>query len=121
MDPATMNPQDIHARIVAELQIDHLSQEEQDQIVEALGEVLLERATYEVMRVIPESEYETLDRLTAEGREEDMQAIIKRYVPNVEQIVAQAVQDGIAEHKRLVSEEVAARIGTNPQQNLQVA
>ncbi len=121
MDPAVMNPQEMHARIVAELAIDHLSQEEQDQIVEALGEVLLERATYEVMRAIPESEYEALDKFTEEGREEDMQLVIRKYVPNVEEVVARAVQEGITEHKRLVAEEVSARMGQGPQQNLQVA
>jgi Protein of unknown function (DUF5663) len=110
MNPATLNQDDVRGRIVAELEIDHLTQEEQDQIVEALGEVLLERATFEVMRLIPESEYETLDELTEAGRDEDMQAIIRKYVPNVEEVVAQAVQDGIDEHKRLVAEEVDARV-----------
>jgi ATP phosphoribosyltransferase len=109
-----LNPEDIRATIVTELQIDHLSEDEQNQIVEALGEVLLERATYEVMRNIPESEYETLDKLTEEGRDEDMQAIIRKYVPNVEAVVAQAVQDGIAEHKRLVMEEVESRMSAEP-------
>jgi ATP phosphoribosyltransferase len=114
MDPAMMNPAAMHARIVEELHIEHLTTEEQNQIVEALGEVLLERATYEVMRNIPESEYETLDKLTEEGRDEDMQAIIRKYVPNVEAVVAQAVQDGIAEHKRLVMEEVESRMSAEP-------
>jgi ATP phosphoribosyltransferase len=110
MDPAVMNPQAIHARIVAELEIDHLTTEEQDQIVQALGEVLLERATYEVMKLIPEHEYETLDTFAEEGKDGDMQELIKKYVGNIENIVAQAVQDGIAEHKRLVAEEVASRV-----------
>ncbi|MFM2414848.1 MAG: hypothetical protein RI911_541 [Candidatus Parcubacteria bacterium] len=122
MDPAVMNPQVIHARIVAELEIDHLTPAEQDQIVEALGEVLLERATYEVMRHIPESEYETLDTFAEQGKEAEMQALIQKYVSNIEHIVAQAVQDGIAEHKRLVAEEVASRLSPDSeQQALQTA
>jgi ATP phosphoribosyltransferase len=112
--PTQLNPEDIRATIVAELAIDHLTTEEQDQIVEALGEVLLERATYEVMRQIPEHEYEALDSLTEQGRDEDMQAIIRKYVPEVEAVVAQAVQDGIAEHKRLVMEEVESRMNAEP-------
>ncbi len=121
MNQSLMNPQDIHARIIEELSIGHLTPQEQDQIVEALGEVLLERATYEVMRSIPESEYETLDALTEQGRDADMQAIIRKYVPHIEEVVARAVQDGIAEHKRLVSEEVALRMEQGNSQNLQVA
>jgi ATP phosphoribosyltransferase len=110
MNPVPLNPAEVRDRIVSELQIGHLAREEQDQIVEALGEVLLERATYEVMRRIPESEFERLDQMTESGDDEGIQKVIRTHVPNVEEVVGQAVQDGIAEHKRLVAEEVQARI-----------
>lgn len=98
---------DMKAIMVAELQIEHLQPEEQDALIEAIGEMLLERATYAVMSAVPETEYATLDAYAEKGDDASLQAHISKFVPNVEQVVAQAVRDGIAEHKRLVAEEVA--------------
>lgn len=97
----------VRAMMIAELQIDHLSPDEQDTIINALGEMLLERATYAVMSMVPDSEYALLDTYAEQGDDTSLQAHISKFVPNVEQVVASAVRDGIAEHKRLVAEEVA--------------
>lgn len=97
----------IRAMMIAELQIDHLTQDEQDSIIDALGEMLLERATYAVMHLVPDSEYSALDALAAQGDDVTLQARISSFVPNIEQVVSQAVREGIAEHKRLVAEEIS--------------
>lgn len=101
-----INPDEIRARIIADLELAHLTKDEQDQIIEALGEVLLERATYEVMSRIPEDALESLDALAESSTDDAMQAAIKKYVPDVEEVVMRAVSEGIEEHKRLVAQEV---------------
>jgi ATP phosphoribosyltransferase len=101
-----INPAEIRTRIIEDLDLAHLSKDEQDQVIEALGEVLLERATYEIMRRIPDEDLEALDALAEDGTDEAMQEAIKKHVPDVEQVVMNAVREGIEEHKRLVAEEM---------------
>jgi hypothetical protein len=104
---AGLDPEALRVQIIKELNIGHLLESEQNQIIEALGDVLLERATYEVMQQIPESSMAELDILAEHGSDTLLQQKIREFVPNVEQVVAAAVREGIDEHKRLVAEEVA--------------
>jgi hypothetical protein len=104
---AGLDPEALRAQIISELNIGHLTEAEQNQIIEALGDVLLELATYEVMQLIPEGKMAELDILAEHGSDTLLQQKIREFVPNVEQVVAQAVREGIEEHKRLVAEEVA--------------
>lgn len=101
-----LRAEELRAQIIAELSLEHLSEEEQNQIIESLGEVLLERATYEVLERIPEEKMDELDALGEHGSDTLLQEKIREYVPNIEEVVAQAVKDGIAEHKRLVAEQM---------------
>jgi hypothetical protein len=104
---AGLDPEQLKQQIIGELNIGHLLEREQNQIIDALGDVLLERATYEVMQQIPESSMAELDILAEHGSDTLLQQKIREFVPNVEQVVAAAVREGIEEHKRLVAEEVA--------------
>jgi hypothetical protein len=112
MNPAThppfitIDPDALRTQIIVELSLEHLSEEEQNEIIDSLGEVLLERATFEVMEMIPEDQMEVLDGLADTGTDLDIQNKIREFVPNVEEVIANAVREGIAEHKALVAEEM---------------
>lgn len=106
MGAGGIDPQQLKQQIIEELNIGHLTESEQNQIIEMLGDVLLERATYEVMQLIPEGNMKELDVLAEHASDTLLQQKIREFVPNVEEVVADAVRAGIEEHKRLVVEAV---------------
>ena len=107
MPPVPIAFDELKKKIVGELNIGHLADVEQEEIVTKLSEVLLKDATLAVMQQIPESEHDKIDAMVGAGDDTGMQDLVRKYVPNVEQVVAEAVRAGIDEHKRLVTEEVA--------------
>jgi hypothetical protein len=104
---AGLDPELLRKQLVHELNLGHLSEGEQTQILEALGDVLLERATYEVMGQMTDTQRAELDVLAEHASNTLLTQKIREFVPTVEEVVARAVREGIEEHKRLVAEEVA--------------
>jgi hypothetical protein len=103
---AHIDPEAMRAQIIAELNLEHLSEAEQNDIIEALGDVLLERATSAVMAQVPEDRFAELDDLAEHATDGVLQDKLRELVPHIENVVATAVREGIAEHKRLVEEEM---------------
>lgn len=103
---ATVDADALRAQIIDELNIGHLTEDEQNQIVEALGDVLLERATYAVMERLSEQQLAELDTLAEHASDALLQQKIAEFVPDAGEVIAAAVREGIEEHKRLVAEEV---------------
>lgn len=101
---ASIDKEELRKRIIAELNIGHLTNEEQETVINKVSEVLMKRATLEVMRRIPEDQLDELDKLTEAEDGAGIQKLVAKYVPNVEEVVTQAAKDGLAEHKRLVTE-----------------
>ncbi len=99
-----VDPADLQARIVAELNIGHLDAAEQDKVINAVSEVLVKRATFAVMQQIPEDVQNELDTLAEAGDTEKLNELVRKHVPNVTEVVAQAAREGLEEHKRLVTE-----------------
>ncbi len=106
MDPQQLISQG-RAKMVAELNIGHLPKAEQDAIVDGLGEVLLRRVLLKLFELVPAGERDTLQKLLKEQNGEAAQALIGKYVPNMDDVVRAEIRVGIDEHKRLVAEEVA--------------
>jgi hypothetical protein len=101
---ARMSDVDLRARIVSELALEHLDEAEQNQIIDALGEVLLERATFEVINALSEDQAAELDSIGEDATDLELQNKLREWLPQVDTIVGDAVRAGIAEHKQLVSE-----------------
>ncbi len=103
-----MNPlskEEVQAKIATELEITHLSQEEQEEIINTLAEAMLERATVIIMAKMPEGEFENVDALIEAGQTEEVQNKILQLVPDAPQIVDKVLKDGVAEYKQLVEQE----------------
>ncbi len=100
-----VNPEEVKAKIIAELEIAHLPQEEQETIIATLAEALLERATTIIMAKMPETEFANVDALAEAGDQEALKAKIIEFVPDAPQIVDTVVRDGVAEYKQLVEQE----------------
>ena len=120
-----MNPQDIIAqgrtKLVAELNIGHLTEDEQTQILDRLGEVLTKRVMAKVLTMLPENEQQHLTTLIDAGQEEAAEALMNKFVPDLGKVVQDEVLAGIEEHKRLVNEAVAGQGGANAPQAVPAA
>jgi len=103
MDPQ-INMQELREKIINELNLGHLNAEEQSQIIDQLGAMLVERATMVLLSKVPPEEVEKVDTLLANNQQQEAQALIEMHVPNAQEIMMRAVQDGIEEHKRRVAE-----------------
>lgn len=102
-----LSPEQVKEQIVSELEIGHLPEPEQEQIIATLAEALLERATTVIMAKMPEAEFAHVDTLAESNDQEALKAKIMEFVPDAPQIIDQVVRDGIAEYKQLVEQEKA--------------
>ncbi len=109
-----LNPEEVKAKIVAELEIAHLPEAEQEQIVATLAEALLERATTIIMAKIPEGELANVNVLAEAGDPEALKAKIMEFVPDAPQIIDTVIADGVAEYKQLVAEEKGTEQAQDP-------
>lgn len=90
--------------LVNELNIKHLPQEQQDEILNNLGEIAMQRALLDIFTALPEEKHEALQKLIAENNEEATQTFLAAEVPSIAEIVRNAVRLTIDEHKRIVTE-----------------
>lgn len=105
MDPQQMIP-DGRAMIIKELNIGHLSKEEQDTIVDSLAEVLLRRVLLKLFQLIPENERDNFQSLLTRQDGAAAQALVQKYVPDSPEMIRVELRAGIDEHKRLVAEQI---------------
>ena len=97
----------MRAQIVADLNMSHLPQEEQDELIEHLGSVLLDNATLSIIERMPKEKVEEVEALAQEGRQDEANAIIRASVPDVDTIVANEIQSGLLKYVQYLNEQVA--------------
>ncbi len=110
MTPQVVKPEDVKKMIVEALNIGHLPETDQDSIIGELAGTLMERATLAVLQEIPAEEFEEIDALADVGKDVEMVEAIRKVVPNVQEIMENAIKTGVEEYKILVNEQVKARL-----------
>lgn len=113
MDPNQITAQSREA-IIKELNIGHLSPEEQETILDGLGDILLRRVLLKLLELLPENERDNFGNLFAAQDAAGMQTLVEKYVPNSSDIISSELRAGIEEHKRLVNEEVTKNAANAP-------
>lgn len=93
--------------LISELNIGHLSEAEQNSIVDGLGEVLLRRVMLKLFNMLPENEKDNFQNLLKEQKGPEADALLAKHVPNASDIIREEMRAGIDEHKKLVKEELA--------------
>lgn len=111
-----MNPQDIitqgRAQMVTALNVGHLSEAEQNEIIDSLGEVLFKRVLVALLDRLPETEAERYSQLTQAGQHEAAQALVTKHVPNYAEIVNETLQSGLAEYVQHVNASASGQSAT---------
>lgn len=115
MDPNTaVNPEMIRQLVVDALNIGRLTPAEQDKVMNDLGAVLIKRATYAVLKELSQEDFDRIDKLADQEKDQEMAEAIQKSVPNAQTIMEEAIKSGVEEYKKLVNEEVAKRTAPAP-------
>jgi len=103
-----MDPQQIMAKgremLITELNIGHLSEASQNEVLDAVGNMLMHRVLFKLNSMLPENEQQNFGNLLGAGKEEEAQALVLKHIPNAEEVIANELRAGIEEHKRRVTE-----------------
>lgn len=90
--------------IINELNLGALTPEEQDTVLEGLGELAMKRVLIYVLEALPEEKRDELEQLILAERDEELQTFIGTQVPNASELIQRGIMDTIEEHKRLMVE-----------------
>ena len=90
--------------LISELNISHLSEDEQQKVLDALSEVLMRRVMIKLMDMLPEGEQGHFAELLAAQKAQEAQTVIQTCIPNHAEVITAELKAGIEEHKRLVAE-----------------
>jgi len=111
-----ISSEEIKKNIITELNIGHLTEEEQTSVVSALSDVLLERATLSVFQTLSEEELLRIDELTESGKEKEAQELVLQLVPQSQEIILQAVREGLTEYKQRLVDSTESEVAEPAQQ-----
>lgn len=101
----TLTEEEVRTLVAKELQLEGIPTEEQDILIADVANLLAETASVKVFNMVPEEYHEELSELAED--QEKMQARLKEIIPNVSEVVQQAMQEGLENYKKRVSEELA--------------
>jgi hypothetical protein len=93
--------------IINELNLSALTPEEQDVVLEGLGELAMKRVLVYVIEALADDKRDELEQLILAEKDEELQTFIGTHVPNAPELIQRGIMDTIEEHKRLMQEEAA--------------
>ena len=88
-------PDDLQHAIAAELGIENLSSEEQQEVVARMSGVLLKAATIAVLEALPEEKRQAFMDLAEAGDQEGIKAYLAKELPESENIVRTAIAEEV--------------------------
>lgn len=101
MDPQTLIAQG-RTMLIQELNIGHLTETEQNEILEGLSEMLLRRVLLKLFGLLPEDQQDRFQRLLQEENGEAAQLLVEKYVPDMQDVVRQELRAGAEIYKTQV-------------------
>lgn len=90
---------DIHARVADELNLAHLSADEQKAVVAEIGDMLYRRMLLAIFEQIPAKAREELGTLIDSGDEAAMTALINTHVPDPEAVIRTELEVAMREYQ----------------------
>ncbi len=104
---------DLRARVVAELRIEALSLEKQNEIIDTVSRALMDRVTLALLKKIPPGEIGAL-AVSADGAVEDDPEVAlellkkcEQYVPDFWALIEEEMQAGLKAYRELLDKEQA--------------
>lgn len=87
--------------ILKDLEIGHLSSDDQDKILEKLGENIIKRITLAILENLSEEARPEFDIISENGNQEKLQEFLKLQIPNIEKLIQKTIQFTINEFKKM--------------------
>ncbi len=75
---------DLKFDLIKELKLEHLSNEEKDEMRKKYAEILEEKISSRIMDELPEEKVKELEKIIAEGKNEEANKYIVDNVPNID-------------------------------------
>jgi SNF2 family DNA or RNA helicase len=99
---ATMpTAQELRDKLVSELELEHLTNEEQARVISELSTIILDRLTIALISKLPEDIITHVDTLLESGQTDAVTAIIQKHVKNIEEISNAVIYDTVAQFKAM--------------------
>ena len=83
---------DLTKSVLKELNIEHLSDKEQEEIVAVMTENIMKRVTIAVLDRLPPEKHPQFEALIGSGNVDKLNELIKPHIPDIENIVAQSAR-----------------------------
>jgi len=103
MNNLTPTQAQIKEKLAQELNISHLSPEEQGEIITQMSTVLLDRITIAMVAELPMSQMARIDSLLEAGQTEAVQALLLKNVPSASEIADRVILETVGEYHALIS------------------
>jgi len=95
-----IDPQTLKTEIIAHLEAEELSEEEQEILIASLTDALIERATLMLMSELPAEVLVQLESDPAKyDNPEEMFAVFQEHISDIESVTQRAFAEGIAAYK----------------------
>ena len=98
-----MDPQELKQQLIKDLDIESLSEELQDEIIDGLGQIGMKRVTLEILKKIPEDKRDEFESISESGDQTKAKAFIEQYIPNLDEFTTQVTTKEVNEYKELVN------------------
>lgn len=98
-----INITDLQSRLVEELDIAHLDTQAQERVIDEVGSMLYQRVLLAIFDKIPADQHEKLKQLISANLEDEISAMVAKYVQNVEEVAALALEDGLADYRQALT------------------
>ena len=98
-----MDTEEIKKQIVADLKIDNLPDSLQNDIIEKLGQNVLQRVTLEILKQIPKEHHNEFDTISDSGDPDKIRSFIEQFIPNLDEFTKQVTAKEIIEFKALAN------------------
>lgn len=89
----------LRSAMAQDLGITHLNEDEQSEIINKLGEVILKRVTISLLEKLPEDKRDAFEALSVEGDQKKIQDFLSQNIPNFDALLQSEVQSEIARFK----------------------
>jgi Mg/Co/Ni transporter MgtE len=101
MDNVQPTNEEIRSRLLNDLTIEHLTKEEQDDIITQMSALLIDRITLALLSKLPKDELDRVNTLLQAHQDTAVRATLLKYIPDPDTIIERIIAETISEYHTL--------------------
>ncbi len=94
---------EIKERLIKELNIAHLTKEEQDDIITKMSTILLDKITMAIVSQLPKEDMARVDTFMKNGQNDAVHALISQKVPEIKDIVELTIAQTMGQYQSILN------------------